>query len=263
MKPVDQDQLYAPDGFGNGSCYTACLASLLELPLWMVPPFHQMFGRRGWHERVNEWLERAHGMRLVRTEEHEVDKLPEHYLASGESSRGLMHAVIYRRGELAHDPHPSREGIKSVLYTEHLEPIAPPAPRVKANYVGAPAIFALELACQQLTVAFGATCYLVGSATERPDWRDVDIRMMLSDEAFAVLFPDAFADPPCWEFDPRWLLMTTAISEHLSRVTGLPIDFQFQQQTHANERHKKPRHPIGLGIAKRPPTVDDAAERTA
>ena len=120
--------------------------------------------------------------------------------------------------------------------------------RVKACYVGAPAIFALETACRQINEAFGGYgCYLVGSAMERPDWRDVDVRFIMADEQFAEEFPDAGQH---WEQDAKWLLLTVAISERLSKVTGLPIDFQIQPQTHANERHKGMRSAIGLKIAK-------------
>lgn len=121
-------------------------------------------------------------------------------------------------------------------------------PRRKANHIGAPACFALELACQPLVEAFGDYgLYQVGSSLARPDWRDVDLRYILDDEDFAKLFPDAGDH---WEFDPRWLLMTTAISLLLSKQTGLPVDFQFQPQTHANARHKGPRNAVGLRISK-------------
>lgn len=123
-------------------------------------------------------------------------------------------------------------------------------PRKKGIYVGAPACFALELACQQIGEAFGGFgCYLVGSALERPDWRDIDVRLIMSDEEFDALFPQT-RERGTWEFDARWLLLTISISEHLRKVTGLPVDFQFQPQTHANERHKGPRNAIGLRIAK-------------
>lgn len=120
--------------------------------------------------------------------------------------------------------------------------------RKKASYVGAPAIFQLEQCCQQINDAFGGFgCYLVGSALERPDWRDVDVRLMMSDEEFARLFPDAGDH---WEHDPLWLLLTVAISTWLRQVTGLPVDFQFQPQTLANAQHKGLRHALGLRIAK-------------
>ena len=55
---VAQDKLYVHDGIGNGNCFPACLASILEIPLWMIPPFDQMFGRAKWGDRRQEWLER-------------------------------------------------------------------------------------------------------------------------------------------------------------------------------------------------------------
>ena len=120
-------------------------------------------------------------------------------------------------------------------------------PRKKVNYIGAPKVFALEQACKHLTAAFGCFgCYVVGSALESPDWRDVDVRYMLPDEEFKKLFPHAGR---CWEQDERWLLLTVAISEWMSRITGLPVDFQFQPQTHANDHHDGPRNPVGLTIA--------------
>ncbi|MCE9618416.1 MAG: hypothetical protein K8R92_00720 [Planctomycetes bacterium] len=125
-----------------------------------------------------------------------------------------------------------------------------PAERTKTCYVGAPSIFALEQACQMLGDAFGRfNCYLVGSAMVRKDWRDVDVRMILPDDEFAKLFPAALADANQFQFDPRWLLLTVAISERLSKLTGLPIDFQFQPMTIANKRHTGPRHALGLRVA--------------
>lgn len=128
-----------------------------------------------------------------------------------------------------------------------------PAVRRKATYVGAPAVFSLELACQHINAAFGGYygCYLVGSALERADWRDIDVRYIMRDEEFAKLFPDANINPGTWENDPRWLLLTTSISAWLKAQTGLPVDFQIQPQTHANDRHKGPRSALGVRIGKR------------
>lgn len=130
-----------------------------------------------------------------------------------------------------------------------------PAPRKKASYIGAPACFALEQACQHLAEAFGDYgCYQVGSSLERADWRDVDIRYILPNDEFLKLFPDAqiYEDGAggTWECDPRWLLLTVAISAWLKQQTGLPVDFQFQPQTHANARHRGPRNAYGMRMAK-------------
>ena len=135
------------------------------------------------------------------------------------------------------------------------EELQEPTTRKKGIYVGAPACFALEQACRHIWEAFDSTegfsgCYVVGSALSRPDWRDVDVRFILSDEAFTRLFPGTGPAAGYWEHDARWLLLTVSISAWLSKVTGLPIDFQFQPQTHANERHPGPRNAIGFRIGR-------------
>jgi hypothetical protein len=125
-------------------------------------------------------------------------------------------------------------------------------PRDKQIYIGAPACYALEMACQQVAAAFKdeenfGGLYVVGSVLERPDWRDVDVRFIMADEQFSREFPSAGKiSEGRWEFDPKWLLLTTTISAFLSSASGLPVDFQFQPQSHANERHRGLRNAIGL-----------------
>lgn len=131
--------------------------------------------------------------------------------------------------------------------------------RVKhAGHIGAPACFALELACRDLCDAFECYgCYVVGSSQDRADWRDVDVRLIMDDAEFVKLFPvvsPLLLKNAAWEKDTRWLLLTVSISERLSRLTGLPVDFQFQPQTFANERHKGKRNAIGLRLMKPTPT---------
>jgi hypothetical protein len=89
----------------------------------MVPPFEDMFGRSEWYERIDQWLAKAHGLERVRIHGHPVEDLPEFYLASGLSPRGVHHAVIYSKGALVHDPHFSDAGIASVERVEYLRPI--------------------------------------------------------------------------------------------------------------------------------------------
>lgn len=124
-------------------------------------------------------------------------------------------------------------------------------PRKKASYIGAPRVFKLELACQHLCRAWGETCYVVGSVLERADWRDIDVVMILDDERFAAEFPDATLHSGAWEFDPKWLILTVAISDWLSAQVGATVDFKFQPRTHANERHKGPRNARGLMLISR------------
>lgn len=123
MTPVMQTKLHGKDGAHNGNCLAAALASLLDLPLWMVPPFEDMFGRSDWRARIDAWLSRLLASELKRVEGHVIEDLPEFYIASGLSPRGVRHSVIYRSGALAHDPHPSGAGILEVEWCWFVSPI--------------------------------------------------------------------------------------------------------------------------------------------
>lgn len=99
-------------------------------------------------------------------------------------------------------------------------------------------MYELDDACQLISKAFGHP-YLVGSASidGRLDYRDVDVRLILSDEDFDALIGDNRS---------RWELLSLAIGDFLRLRTRLPIDFQIQRQTEANEKHDKPRNPMGM-----------------
>jgi len=62
----------------------------------------------------------------------------------------------------------------------------------RVNYVPSPlALFKLRAFGAQITDCIGETPYLVGSVLERPDYRDVDVRIMLDDEPFIAMFGGA------------------------------------------------------------------------
>ena len=130
--------------------------------------------------------------------------------------------------------------------------------RTKPCYLGVPAIFKLDIACMTLHQAFcicagNSGIYLVGSALDRQDFRDVDVVCMLDDKEFAQLFPDAhFGDNNgSFELDPRWRILTVAISDWLALQIGMPVDFKFQPTGFGNARHSGRRHPLGLRTVPR------------
>jgi hypothetical protein len=49
------------------------------------------------------------------------------------------------------------------------------------------------------------------------------------------------------ERNPKWTALCLAFAELGKKMTGLPIDFQIQQQTYANE-HNKGKSRSALGI---------------
>jgi hypothetical protein len=109
-----------------------------------------------------------------------------------------------------------------------------PPPMHRANFLTAPAYFLLNQACVIVNNAFGSGfgCFLVGSSLRTRDYRDVDVRLILDDATFDLLFPKAVNGP---QYNPLWSLLCASISQHLSQASALPVDFQIQRQTQANE----------------------------
>jgi hypothetical protein len=96
----------------------------------------------------------------------------------------------------------------------------------------------LNDACIPLREAFGPWLFLVGSVTERADFRDVDLRLILPDGEFDQLFDGRVM---------LWSLVCLTIGQYLAAITALPIDFQIQRMTEANEKHPTTnRHPMGM-----------------
>lgn len=96
----------------------------------------------------------------------------------------------------------------------------------------------LDLACSLLNDAFGPTgTYLVGTAQTGGAFRDVDIRTILDDEEFDRTFGHA---PGLWQ------VFCFTVGCWLAQQTGLPIDYQVQRRTEANQRYPSgPRNPVG------------------
>ncbi len=127
---------------------------------------------------------------------------------------------------------------------------AQPEPRKKpCNFMTPEQRFRLDEACRVFEEAFDFGVYLVGSVMSRPDFRDVDVRAIVADETFAKLYPEADPKNPQW--DAYWALSMVAFSLYLRDATGLPVDFQVQQQTAANEEFPGVRSALGLAHVSR------------
>lgn len=80
----------------------------------------------------------------------------------------------------------------------------------------------------------------VGSENKKKPHRDVDLRMMLPTKDFKKLQKIMNIDR-----------LNLAISLWGQKVTGMPIDFQVQDQDYANEKHNGPRSAVWIrGVAK-------------
>lgn len=81
---------------------------------------------------------------------------------------------------------------------------------------------------------FGAMPYQVGSSLDRPDYRDVDVRLILPDADFAKLGKRV----KVWR-------LNHVVSMWGCTSTGLLIDFQIQSMTEANgEYGGRPRNAL-------------------
>lgn len=80
---------------------------------------------------------------------------------------------------------------------------------------------------------FGHTAYHVGSSLDRKDWRDVDVRLILPDDEFDAMFGDRIRNVA----NKKLAAITLAFSALGTQMTGLPIDFQIQPQSWANEKY--------------------------
>lgn len=111
----------------------------------------------------------------------------------------------------------------------------------RASYLNVQQQYNLQHACRVLTASFGFRTYQVGSSIARSDFRDVDLRCILSDAEF-----DSFIG----KNQSRLRFLNVSISEWIQARTGLNVDFQFQRQTEANKEFDGPRHFIGLPFAQ-------------
>lgn len=107
---------------------------------------------------------------------------------------------------------------------------------------GMPTTLFLEEFGSQVWSAFGNPPYLVGSALEGKVWRDVDVRLILSDEEYVAMGLGSPDDP---HRNAKWVALCLAFSALGKQMTGLPIDFQIQQRTYANEKFKGKRSALG------------------
>lgn len=98
-------------------------------------------------------------------------------------------------------------------------------------------MFLLDEACKPISEAFVTHPYLVGTAVTRQAYRDVDVRLILDDEQYDMMLQGIGK--------AGIIFLGLAIGQYLESRTGLPIDFQIQQQTAANAQHEGMRNPLG------------------
>ena len=120
MKPVDQTILTFP----GGNCFSACVASILEMNLDDVPYFMEP---EDWLGYFNKWL-RPLGFYAIDIPLNGSDWRPEgYYILSGESPRNkdYDHSTVALGNKIVHDPHPSKDNIKDEKFATILIQLDP------------------------------------------------------------------------------------------------------------------------------------------
>lgn len=131
-------------------------------------------------------------------------------------------------------------------------------PKKSIPGIGMPAALYLDefgaLVDEGLGAGFGT--YHVGSSLLSKQWRDVDVRTILSDDEYAAM---GLGDPDHPHQSPRWVALTLAFSALGRHMTGLPIDYQIQQQTHCNKKFPNARSALGINryFRRTPEKSDD------
>lgn len=115
-----------------------------------------------------------------------------------------------------------------------------------ADYIASPlARFKLNWFGVVTDEAFDSCPYLVGSALERRDHRDVDVRVILADDEFE----QRFGSEVDWRSNRALKAMNLAFSALGQEMTGLPVDFQVEQMTDANASNPTgARNALGIDI---------------
>lgn len=111
---TDQTILH-DDPARQGNCLSAAVASFLHVDLEEVPHFAEYApdDKDAWWHFLLGFMA-GHGYWCYDLPSVHEAEPGEWLFVMGPSPRGVMHQVIYRDGELFHDPHPSRAGVTEV-----------------------------------------------------------------------------------------------------------------------------------------------------
>lgn len=122
MIPITQTKVIVRDKDDNmlvrGNCYAACIASILEMQITDIPNVEVLFhiDDSYYYFVLQEWL-KSYGKEIYQVNKNEVPN-NKYYIVSGLTERGSRHSCVYLDGKLAHDPFPTRAGLKTEEYFE-------------------------------------------------------------------------------------------------------------------------------------------------
>lgn len=111
----------------ENDCFTACLATLFQVSYELIPRFLNDIGDTvnhsghvvtTWEDAVRPWLNSiGMGIMYIHTDKEHIKTIEGYVIVSGLSyteslkAKNIHHAVIYKDGELWHDPEPYPTGV--------------------------------------------------------------------------------------------------------------------------------------------------------
>lgn len=125
MIPVKQRYLHDPEKGILGDCYSACVASILHLPIEQVPCAQEAgiteVDEDAFNLLFNKYFE-GRGLAELCFMAHEVHEQARnvHHVITGPSPRfpGFLHSVVGKGGKIVYDPHPDGTGLVGDPETE-------------------------------------------------------------------------------------------------------------------------------------------------
>jgi hypothetical protein len=116
MKPVFQEYWNSQLGqyrSNEGDCFRACVASILNQPIWKVPHFLQFRG--GWWDAFQLFMK--HKNMRGKVVSSGAAKVNRYYIAVySVKGTSYHHAVVWRNGKVVHDPNPRKVEIGKLRY---------------------------------------------------------------------------------------------------------------------------------------------------
>lgn len=103
-------------GKPGGNCFQAAIASLFEIDLDKVPDFCNVYDTdtEEWYKQFIKWLNKR-GFSSIPLEADDIER-PNYkdcyLLVTGKNKNHVNHCVIYRNGEVVHNPNKNGKGIK-------------------------------------------------------------------------------------------------------------------------------------------------------
>lgn len=124
MTPVRQTIFVADHPNGWGNCMSAAIASILDRPLSEVIDTTDPAVRdAGFWKSIYRWFN-DQGLKLVDYEPGAEELEGRYSIGTGQSPRGnFHHAVICKSGRVVWDPHPSDDGVTSLINHQVVEPM--------------------------------------------------------------------------------------------------------------------------------------------